>query len=426
MAQREKFTAGQELACPICDRAMRAPLRCRSSKLRCANCHSVFGPSGCLLSDQRGTGRNPSLSSRHRGVYFVVTGRSTGKWCTQIAVDGKVCSLGSFDVEADAARQYEKARDAREAGRPLPPNPKRATTSLHRGVSWNKSKRKWIAQITTAGDGQRHYHHLGCFNEEADAVRQYELAREASEAGQPLTRALKRVRHSTSQHRGVSWNKTSWRAQIAVGGKPHHLGNFSEEADAARQYELAREAIEAGRPLPPRPRPRPPERAHGTSPRPRKPSQRRGVYWHKPKNKWVAQIAIGGKLRHLGCFSEEADAARQYEQAQEAIKAGRPLPPKPKYNQGVPRKQPKTKSTRKPRKPRKPRIKGRSPYQAWKMQNKQQFTASNPNDDYSTFSKKMKVAWDALSEEEQAPFKQESEKVRKSSQVVAASRPVIP
>jgi hypothetical protein len=350
MAQREKFTAGQELACPICDRAMRAPLRCRSSKLRCANCHSVFGPSGCLLSDQRGTGRNPSLSSRHRGVYFVVTGRSTGKWCTQIAVDGKVCSLGSFDVEADAARQYEKARDAREAGRPLPPNPKRATTSLHRGVSWNKSKRKWIAQITTAGDGQRHYHHLGCFNEEADAVRQYELAREASEAGQPLTRALKRVRHSTSQHRGVSWNKTSWRAQIAVGGKPHHLGNFSEEADAARQYELAREAIEAGR----------------------------------------------------------------------------PLPPKPKYNQGVPRKQPKTKSTRKPRKPRKPRIKGRSPYQAWKMQNKQQFTASNPNDDYSTFSKKMKVAWDALSEEEQAPFKQESEKVRKSSQVVAASRPVIP
>ena len=64
---------------------------------------------------------------------------------------------------------------------------------------------------------------------------------------------------------------------------------------------------------------------------------------------------------------------------------------------------------------RKPRIKGRSAYQAWKAHHKQQFTESNPDDDYSSLSKKMKDAWDALSEEEQAPFKQESEKVRQAA-----------
>lgn len=38
-----------------------------------------------------------------------------------------------------------------------------------------------------------------------------------------------------------------------------------------------------------------------------------GVYWHKRDNKWDAQIRVGGKLMHLGLFTDfdEAVAARK-------------------------------------------------------------------------------------------------------------------
>lgn len=68
---------------------------------------------------------------------------------------------------------------------------------------------------------------------------------------------------------------------------------------------------------------------------------------------------------------------------------------------------------------RKPRVRGCSPYQAWKKQHRQQFTESNPDDDYSGLSKKMKDAWDALEEQEKAPYLEESKKVRASSSPVA-------
>lgn len=41
----------------------------------------------------------------------------------------------------------------------------------------------------------------------------------------------------------------------------------------------------------------------------------RGVYWHKNAKKWRAQIQIDRKSYHLGLFSEEKDAAREYDAA---------------------------------------------------------------------------------------------------------------
>lgn len=34
-----------------------------------------------------------------------------------------------------------------------------------------------------------------------------------------------------------------------------------------------------------------------------------GVSWHKPSNKWVVSIAVGGKNKHLGLFSDLGEAA---------------------------------------------------------------------------------------------------------------------
>jgi hypothetical protein len=39
-----------------------------------------------------------------------------------------------------------------------------------------------------------------------------------------------------------------------------------------------------------------------------------GVSWHKPRNKWIAQIGINGKQKNLGYFKCELAAAQAYQQ----------------------------------------------------------------------------------------------------------------
>lgn len=41
-------------------------------------------------------------------------------------------------------------------------------------------------------------------------------------------------------------------------------------------------------------------------------SQYKGVYWHKARNKWVAELTINRKKTYIGSFESESDAARAY------------------------------------------------------------------------------------------------------------------
>ena len=41
-------------------------------------------------------------------------------------------------------------------------------------------------------------------------------------------------------------------------------------------------------------------------------SKYKGVYFGKTQKKWISQISINGKNKHLGCFDNEIDAAKQY------------------------------------------------------------------------------------------------------------------
>lgn len=46
-----------------------------------------------------------------------------------------------------------------------------------------------------------------------------------------------------------------------------------------------------------------------------KTSKFKGVHWFKEQNTWVAHICHDGKSRHIGCFKNEADAAKAYDLA---------------------------------------------------------------------------------------------------------------
>ena len=44
-------------------------------------------------------------------------------------------------------------------------------------------------------------------------------------------------------------------------------------------------------------------------------SRHKGVYWDKGHRKWRARIRYGGKMHHLGYFTDEKEAARAYDRA---------------------------------------------------------------------------------------------------------------
>lgn len=59
---------------------------------------------------------------------------------------------------------------------------------------------------------------------------------------------------------------------------------------------------------------------HGENMRNRRPqtgvsSAYKGVSWNKAAGKWLAQIRLGGKHKHLGLFTSEQDAAAAYDRA---------------------------------------------------------------------------------------------------------------
>ncbi len=111
--------------------------------------------------------------------------------------------------------------------------------------------------------------------------------------------------------KGVSWHKPrrAWRASIMVDDRAIHLGLYQDEEHAARVYDQnARKLYGEFASL------NFPDDIYDVEESLRDRSSKfRGVSWYKNSSKWKASISDNGKMRHIGYFFNEEDAALAYD-----------------------------------------------------------------------------------------------------------------
>jgi len=126
-------------------------------------------------------GQKEGTSSSFKGVSWHA---ASGGWSARIRVDRGERHLGIFDTQEEAAAAVEQAATYRgdfhpnsgvaaaPPGLPRDSRPRRNNTSGFRGVTWNKSHRKWQAQFKMRS--------LGYFDTAEAAAEAYKQAQEAS------------------------------------------------------------------------------------------------------------------------------------------------------------------------------------------------------------------------------------------------------
>jgi hypothetical protein len=169
------------------------------------------------------------------------------------------------------------------------------------GVAWLAKRKKWQACIHWNG-APRDTIYLGYFDTEAAAAAVYKEARDAREAGQPLPPHLRKSKVKTSQYVGVSRMKNgNFTAVILHDGKQHHIGTYETEEQAKAAYDRVKAEIAAT----------------NTFTRDVKvaSSAYRGVSFRASKGSWLASLQVDKKKTFCGWHKTEVEAAMAYDEA---------------------------------------------------------------------------------------------------------------
>ena len=207
-------------------------------------------------------------------------------------------------------------------------------TSVFVGVHYKEVAKKWMAQINI--DGTKY--HIGSYEHEEDAAKDYARALFKYSSNKHRHRQEKFIDLSDvpeqapilstsmfgmSKWRGVSFNKNmnKWLAKIVVDKKKLLIGYYDIEEDAAKAYARALFKYNPGE-CHQRPRQgkfidltgvpeQPPIKKKNSSGK----CEYMGAYYSKGKDKWLSQIMVDKKLRYIGYYDNEVDAAKAYARA---------------------------------------------------------------------------------------------------------------
>jgi len=108
-----------------------------------------------------------SFSSGYVGVNW---DKKSSKWKAQIQHNGINTPLGYYNTEIEASTAYREALSKVKDGSFNPDDYKPKLTSKYKGVSFNKSSNKWVAQIWINGKRK----HFGYFKTELEAHQAYQ------------------------------------------------------------------------------------------------------------------------------------------------------------------------------------------------------------------------------------------------------------
>lgn len=113
---------------------------------------------------------------------------------------------------------------------------------------------------------------------------------------------------STSEYVGVYWRKdvSKWCSRIQIDNKNINLGLFDNELEAAKYYKDAVRSASEGK--------KPKVKRVSYS------SKYKGVSWSKGSKKWLVQIRINGKVKHIGLYEDELDAHKAYQDELNKVK----------------------------------------------------------------------------------------------------------
>ncbi len=299
-------------------------------------------------------------TSKYIGIIFL---KSSNKWTSTIIIDGKRHHIGYYENEEEAAIDYAraalkysgrkgqlamyKARDRNKSAPaidlsdvpPQPPILKSADqmkegSSKYFGVSYSKASKKWQAQISI----DRICRHIGYYESEEEAAADYARAAFKYKGEKALDKARERGEHnsiiqqaSEIAHSTNSNNNENGEGKLSaplpsVAGDLLSKGNNNEDRgekkrvleseDSISGEEIKKRHKKADRfvldlsDVPPQ-QPIPKRKGHikeGTS-------KFTGVHFHKPGNKWCAQIVIEGKKHCIGYYENEEEAASDYARA---------------------------------------------------------------------------------------------------------------
>ena len=111
---------------------------------------------------------------------------------------------------------------------------KKNGTSQYTGVSWQKSRNKWTAQIIISSKNKN----LGYFTSEEEAAEAYQNALKMYHEGDL---SFMETRIPSSKYKGVSWRKdiSKWVSRIRINGKSKSFGHFISEEEAHEAYQKA-------------------------------------------------------------------------------------------------------------------------------------------------------------------------------------------